>query len=67
MIDRSPSLIVYCADENDVVNAVRFAGEHDLLAAVRSGGHNVAGNSLCDSGMVIDMSDMKNIEVDTCS
>jgi UDP-N-acetylenolpyruvoylglucosamine reductase len=67
MIDRSPSLIVYCSDETDVVNAVRFARENDLLAAVRSGGHNVAGNSLCDKGMVIDMSEMKKIEVDTAS
>ncbi len=65
MINRFPSLIVYCAGETDVVSAVRFAGENDLLAAVRSGGHNVAGNAVCDGGMVIDLSDMKKIDVDT--
>ncbi len=64
MIDRFPSMIVYCANENDVMNAVRFAGANDLLVAVRSGGHNVAGNAVCDGGMVIDLSGMKKIEVD---
>jgi FAD/FMN-containing dehydrogenase len=67
MIDKFPSLIAYCADETDVVSAVRFARENDLLPAVRSGGHNVAGNAVCNGGMVIDLSDMKKIDVDTSS
>lgn len=67
MIDRYPSMIVCCADENDVINAVRFAGANDLLVAVRSGGHNVAGNSVCDGGMVIDLAGMKRIDVDHAS
>jgi UDP-N-acetylenolpyruvoylglucosamine reductase len=67
MINKFPSLITYCADETDVVSAVRFAGENDLLVAVRSGGHTVAGNAVCNGGMVIDLSDMKQIDVDTSS
>ncbi len=63
MIDRRPALIVYCAGADDVVRSVRFARSRELLIAVRSGGHNVAGNSVCDGGMVIDLSGMKGIEV----
>jgi FAD/FMN-containing dehydrogenase len=47
-----------------VVAAVRFARAHDLLVAVRGGGHNVAGNGTCDGGMVIDLSPMKGVRVD---
>ncbi len=67
MIDKYPSMIVYCAVEQDVVHAVQFADSNDLLAAVRSGGHNVAGNSVCDNGVVIDLSRMKHIEVDAAA
>jgi hypothetical protein len=58
-------VIVYCASAQDVVEAVNFARSRELLVAVRSGGHNVAGCSVCDDGVVIDLSRMKRIEVDT--
>jgi FAD/FMN-containing dehydrogenase len=64
MIDRRPALIVRCAGSADVINAVNFAREHDLPTSVRGGGHNVAGNAVCDDGLVIDMSDMKSVRVD---
>ncbi len=67
VIDKHPSLIAFCADKDDVINSVNFARENDLLAAVRSGGHNVAGNSVCDDGIVIDLSRMKKIETDASS
>ncbi len=64
MIDRRPGLIVRCAGVADVIQAVKFAGKHRILVAVRGGGHNVAGNAVCDGGMVIDLSRMKGIRVD---
>ncbi|MBD3305271.1 FAD-binding protein [candidate division KSB3 bacterium] len=64
MIDKHPALIVRCANVNDVVQAVNFARNNDLLVAVRGGGHNVAGTALCDDGLVIDLSLMKKVEVD---
>ncbi len=64
MIDRRPGAIVYCAGSDDVVAAVRFARSRSLLVAVRAGGHNIGGASVCDGGLVIDLSRMKQIEVD---
>lgn len=64
MVDRRPALIARCANEADVVEALRFAREAGLRLAVRGGGHNVAGNAVCDGGVVIDLSGMKAIEVD---
>jgi FAD/FMN-containing dehydrogenase len=64
MVDRHPALIVRCAGVADVIEAVRFGRAHNLLVAVRGGGHNVAGNAVCDGGMVIDLSPMKGIRVD---
>lgn len=64
MIDRKPALIVQCAGASDVINAVRFARENGLLIAIRVGGHNIAGNAVCDGGMVIDLSPMKSVRVD---
>jgi FAD/FMN-containing dehydrogenase len=63
-IDHRPALIAYCANQADVVSAVRFAREREQLAAVRSGGHSCAGTSVCDGGLVIDLSLMKAIEMD---
>jgi hypothetical protein len=63
-IDRHPGMIVRCANASDVATAVAFAREHDLLTAVRGGGHSVAGLAVCDGGMVIDLSRMKQVEID---
>src|SRR3990170_630133 len=63
-IDRHPALIARCAGTDDVVTAVRFAREHDLEVSVRGGGHSIAGHSVCDDGLMIDLSTMKAIEVD---
>jgi hypothetical protein len=63
-IDRQPALIVPCAGAADVIAAVRFAKAHGLLVAVRGGGHSFPGYSVCDGGMVIDLSPMKGIRVD---
>lgn len=67
MIDRRPGLIVQCAHAADVVHAVRFAREYNLLTAVRGGGHNIAGNAVCEGGIVIDLSLMKSVQVDADS
>jgi FAD/FMN-containing dehydrogenase len=63
-IDRQPGLIARCAGVADVIEAVRFARSHGLLAAVRSGGHSYPGLSVCDGGIVIDLSLMKGVRVD---
>ena len=63
MIDRRPAAIVRCTGAADVIACVRFAGEHDLVVAVRGGGHSVAGKSVCDDGLMIDLSAMKGIRV----
>ncbi len=64
MIDRRPALIARCAGVADVLTAVRFARQHKVLVSVRAGGHNVAGNAVCDGGLMIDVSGMKGIQVD---
>jgi FAD/FMN-containing dehydrogenase len=63
-IDRYPALIARCAGVADVRDAVRFGREHELLVAVRGGGHSFPGLSVCDDGMVIDLGAMKGIRVD---
>ena len=63
-IDKHPALIVRCATPSDVVRAVNFARDNSLLLAVRGGGHNIAGNAMCDDGIVIDLSKMKAARVD---
>ena len=57
-IERQPALIARCRGVADVIATVRFAREHDVLVAVRGGGHAVAGHALCDDGIVIDLSSM---------
>jgi FAD/FMN-containing dehydrogenase len=64
MIDRHPALIVRCREVSDILRALEFAHRHDLVLAVRAGGHNVAGKALCDHGMVLDLTAMKDIHVD---
>ncbi len=63
-IDRKPALIARCAGSDDVVAAVRFARDHDLLVSVRCGGHSIAGHGVCDRGLMIDLSLMKAVRVD---
>ena len=63
-IDRRPGLIARCTGVADVRHAVRFAREHELLVAVRGGGHSFPGLSVCDDGMLIDLGPMKGIRVD---
>jgi FAD/FMN-containing dehydrogenase len=64
MVDKRPAAVIFCAGADDVVSTVNFARSHNFLVAVRSGGHNVAGSSVCDGGVVIDLLRMKRIEVD---
>ncbi len=64
MIDKRPALIARCTGTADVIAAVTFAREHELVVSVRGGGHNYAGKSVCDDGLMIDLSPMKGIRVD---
>jgi FAD/FMN-containing dehydrogenase len=64
MINKRPALIVQCVDVADVMSAVNFAREHNLLLAVRGGGHNGPGLGTCDGGLVVDLGRMKGIRVD---
>ena len=64
MADRRPALIARCISPDDVIAAVRFARDEDLVVAVRGGGHSVAGFSTCDGGIVIDLSRMRGLTVD---
>jgi FAD/FMN-containing dehydrogenase len=67
MIDHRPACIVRCAGRNDVITTVNFARNNGLLVSVRGGGHNVAGNAVCDGGLVIDLSEMKGVVVDSAN
>ena len=64
MVDKKPAMIAYCAGSDDVIAAVNVRAREETAVSVRSGGHNVAGNSVCDGGLVIDLSRMKGIVVD---
>jgi len=64
MVDRRPALIVRCAEAKDVIRGVEFARTHGLPLAVRGGGHGVAGNAVCDGGVMLDLSTLKGIRVD---
>lgn len=67
MIDRRPSLIARCSSPEDVVQAVNLARTHDLLVSMRGGGHNIAGNAVCDDGLMIDLSLMRKVVVDVAA
>ena len=64
MADRRPALVVRPSGVDDVVSALRFAREEELVIAVRCGGHSIPGLSTCDDGIVIDLSRMRSVEVD---
>ena len=64
-IDRAPVVIARCADANDAATAIRVAREADLAIAVRGGGHSFPGYSTCDDGLVVDLSRMRAIRVDS--
>lgn len=64
MIDRQPALIVQCGEADDVPQAISFARENGLEISIRGAGHNIAGNALCDDGMMIDFSAMRDIRAD---
>lgn len=65
MINKRPGMIVMCVDVADVMASVNFCRENDVLVAIRGGGHNGGGLGLCDAGLVIDLSGLKFIRVDT--
>lgn len=64
MIDRQPAMIVRCRNADDVAAAVNHARANDLPISIRAGGHNVAGHAVCDEGLMIDLSLMRNVTVD---
>jgi FAD/FMN-containing dehydrogenase len=64
MIDRRPGLIVRPAGVADVIDAVNFARDQELLVAVRGGSHSAAGHAMCDGGMVIDLAGLKGVRID---
>ena len=64
MIDRRPALIVKVASADDVQAAIKFARGNNLDITIRGAGHNIAGNSICNDGLVIDFSAMKKVRVD---
>ena len=66
-INKHPQLIVRCSGVGDVVAAVKFGRENNLLTAIRGGGHNVGGRALCDDGLVIDLSRMNSVFVDAAT
>lgn len=64
LVDKRPRVIARCRDTSDIVGALNLARKQDLEAAVRGGGHNVAGRAVVDDGLMIDVSTMKAVEVD---
>jgi FAD/FMN-containing dehydrogenase len=67
MIHRRPALIARAAGAADVIRTVNFAREHGVLLSVRGGGHNIAGNALCDGGLMLDLTPMKSVRIDPAS
>ncbi len=63
MIDKRPALIARCEGALDVVNSINFARDNSLLVSVRGGGHSISGKSVCDGGLMIDMSKMNSVRV----
>lgn len=64
MIDRRPAFVVRCLGASDVIRSIRFARDQDLALGVKGGGHNIAGNAVCDGGLLVDLSQMRSVSVD---
>jgi hypothetical protein len=64
MIEKRPAVVVQAADEEDIIGTIGFARDHGVLLSVRGGGHNIAGLALCDGGLTLDLSKMRDVEVD---
>ncbi len=64
MIDRKPSMIARCVSPEDVIKSLNFMRQHDLPFSIRGGGHNIAGNAVCNDGLMIDLSLMRDVEID---
>lgn len=64
MFDRKPAIIARCLGTSDVIHALNFARDNNLLIAVKGGGHNSAGTAVCKDGMMIDLSLMRWVMVD---
>jgi len=64
MIDRRPALVVLCSGTADAAACVRFAREHELPLSIRGGGHSVAGNAVCEGGLMLHMGNLKGVQVD---
>jgi FAD/FMN-containing dehydrogenase len=64
MIDKHPALIIQCTGKDDIIAAIQFARNNNLIVSVKGGGHNVAGNAICEGGVMIDLSKMKSIHID---
>jgi FAD/FMN-containing dehydrogenase len=62
--DKRPGLIARCSGTGDIVDSVNFAREHGVLLSIRGGGHNVAGTALCEGGLTIDLSGLREVRVD---
>lgn len=64
MTDRHPAVIVRCVGESDVKAAVNFARENKMILSIKGGGHHIAGNAVCDHGLMIDLSGMRTVRID---
>jgi len=64
MIEKKPVLIARCTGVKDVIAAINFSKEYNLLFSIRSGGHNVAGTAIAEGGLVVDLSEMRSVTVD---
>jgi FAD/FMN-containing dehydrogenase len=64
MIDRKPAVIVQCAEANDISQVIGFARKNGLEISIRGAGHNIAGNAVCDNGVMIDLSTLRNVRID---
>jgi FAD/FMN-containing dehydrogenase len=65
MIDRRPAYIVQCKGVADIISSVNFARDNALHLAIRGGGHNIAGSAVCDDGLMIDLSQMRSVRIDS--